>query len=86
MICLADIGGTHVRLAVAEAGSSEPARLRKYQVADFDRFEDVLAQYLQEENLGITALLIATAAFEDGAVWRFVNNNKWPIDPALLSA
>ncbi len=83
MSILADIGGTHVRFAKEEGGALSD--IRKYQAADFISFEAALGAYCSEtgrENEG--TLAIATAAYQDNNVWRFVNRNKWVLDPEAL--
>ena len=76
---LVDIGGTHARFASLENGVIvNPQRL---PVADFSSFEAALQSYRKDP----CDLLIATAAHPDEkSIWRFVNNNKWIIDPEAL--
>lgn len=85
MTILADIGGTYARFACDEGG--EITRAQKYAAADFPSLGAALTAYLEEEGLeGGGALSIATAAYEDGDVWRFVNRNEWVIDPVALES
>ncbi len=84
MRILSDIGGTYARFAIEKFG--KPANSKKYAAADFETFEDALAQYTEEAGVtGEISLLIATAAHPDeNNAWHFVNKNKWVIDvPAL---
>lgn len=76
---LIDIGGTHARFASLENGAIvNPQRL---PVAEFLDFESALQSYCKAPS----TLLIATAAHPDEkGIWRFVNNNKWIIDPETL--
>ncbi len=84
MSILADIGGTFVRFASAEAGA--PDHIAKYKVEDFESLETALGQYCEEQGLETSgSLRIATAGYEDAGVWKFVNQNKWIIDPAGLN-
>lgn len=86
MEILADIGGTHARFAIAnEDVSDELFAYHKYKAADFPSLEAALNQYCDEQNLEQGGrLMIATAAYPDGDVWRFVNQNQWVIDAAQL--
>ena len=64
MNVLVDIGGTYARFAL-EAGG-KPVQMKKYAAANFEKFEDALAQYLSEAGAGRDpALFIATAAHPD---------------------
>jgi glucokinase len=84
MIVLADIGGTFARFALAAKNGGFES-LKTLRAADFASLEEALALYAAEMRLPEKAdLLIATAAYEDGPVWRFVNANRWVIDPAAL--
>lgn len=79
---IADIGGTHIRLARAKGRAlADPVRL---PVADFPSLEDALARYAGKDK---AALYIATAAWPhaDG-VWRFSKPGRWEIDPGALCA
>ncbi len=83
MTILSDIGGTYVRFAVYNGAGLE--HIRKYEAANFDRFEDALDHYM--DDVGVSdkqSLRIATAAYLDGEIWRFVNNNTWEINPHAL--
>ncbi len=83
MNILADIGGTFVRFAVLNGGT--PDRIQKYKAEDFESFDKALHHYCAEHDLQASgALRIATAGYEDGGVWKFVNRNKWVIDQAGL--
>lgn len=79
MTILCDIGGTYARFARAEGGMLRD--VQKLTAADFSSFEEALGKYSPEK----TSLRIATAAYPDvDGCWRFVNQNKWVIDPAGL--
>lgn len=83
MKILSDIGGTHVRFATYEGG--RPENIRKYAANRFKSFENALTHYLDELNLDEKyPLRIATAAFDDSGLWRFVNENSWIIDIQYL--
>ena len=78
MIILADIGGTYVRFAVV--ADSAPMQIEKYKAADFENLQSALKKYCSDQNLKPgDKLRIATAGYEDGGVWKFVNQNKWII-------
>jgi glucokinase len=83
MDILIDIGGTYARFAVKKRG--KPDSIKKIAAADFKNFEDAVADYVHGVKAGgDISLLISTAAHTDGRIWRFVNNNKWIIDPDAL--
>lgn len=83
MFVVADIGGTFVRLAQVEQGTID--RIQKYEVSDFETFNDALAAYCTLHNADSAGRLrIATAGYEDEGVWKFVNHNPWHVDPQSL--
>ena len=85
MIILADIGGTHARFA-QQSGQSL-SDIKKYQAADFKTLQDALGKYCNDTDIPNGGTLkIATAGYEDDRVWKFVNKNKWVINPADLDA
>lgn len=85
MTILTDIGGTFVRFAKARNG--QPSDIRKYKAVDFPDLQSALAKYCEETGIEARgALLIATAGYNDGGVWKFVNQNTWEIDPKALAA
>jgi len=85
MTILADIGGTYARFSVA-AGQG-PERIRKYKAGDFEGLEQALQRYCEDEGLGSKGpLRVATAGYCDNGVWKFVNRNKWIIDPVAVMA
>ena len=87
MFLVGDIGGTNVRLALTEPGSTEPLRERRYATADFADFESVLAAYLADTRPTITAgcLAVAGPIGDDGRHAR-LTNLPWTIDAAELAA
>ena len=79
MAILCDIGGTYARVAKADGGALRD--VQKFAAADFASLEAALAKY----SAGKAPLRIATAAYPDtDGRWRFVNQNKWVIDPTAL--
>lgn len=87
MILVGDIGGTNARLALAEAGTTEPLEVRHYAAADFPDFESVLAAYLAETGADIEAgcLAVAGPIADDGRSAR-LTNLPWTIDADALAA
>lgn len=80
-----DIGGTFARFAVVENGVFKA--FHQYRAAEHDSFLAALNAYSAEAGLvDKLPVLIATAAYEDGPVWRFINQNEWVIDTAALKA
>ena len=83
MRILADIGGTYARFATETDGRLE--NIHKYEAEKFENLGQALAAYCKESNLENTgSLKIATAGYEENGVWKFVNKNKWVIDPESL--
>lgn len=79
MRILCDIGGTHARFAL------EPGAAVKYRAENFSALEEALGKFCSEKNLKPGgSLAVATAAFDDDGKWRFVNRNKWIMDPKAL--
>jgi glucokinase len=78
-IVLADLGGTHLRLAKA----SDPRVLKKYKIADYPDIETVLKEYAPD----ITALYLAAAIQPRGGIiedTRFGDKSLWTIDLSKL--
>lgn len=78
---LADIGGTHIR--IASLGADGPADPQKRLAADFTDLPDALCACT---GGGQGDLYIATAAWPgaDG-VWRFNRPGRWPVIPGDLA-
>ena len=78
-IVLADIGGTHIRLARLEG--NEIKNPEKLLVGDFPDTQSALTSYCKKPG----SILIATAAQPDtGGIFHFTNNEKQILDPAAL--
>lgn len=78
-IVLADLGGTHLRLAKADDHRS----VAKYKIADYPDIETVLRDYAPD----IAALYLAAAIHPRGGVIedrRFGDKSHWTIDLARL--
>lgn len=78
-IVLADLGGTHLRLAKA----SDPRRPKKYKIADYPDIETVLKDYAPD----IAALYLAAAIHPRGGIIedkRFGDKSHWTIDLSRL--
>ncbi len=85
MILLGDIGGTNARLALAEAGSTEPLREWRVATTDFHDFASVLAAYLAETQARITAGCLAVAGpIQNGGRSARLTNLPWTIEAAAL--
>lgn len=81
MILVGDIGGTNARLALTEAGSTEPLQEWRVATADFSDFESVLAAYLDETRATITTGCLAVAGpIQDGGRSARLTNLPWTID------
>jgi len=75
MIIVADIGGTYVRLAQLVDG--KPQGTKKYQAADFNGLNEVLAHHCKDEK---GEILIAAAGAGNHDTWTITNNPAWDID------
>lgn len=85
MKILSDIGGTYARFA--QYDGQKITAIDKYAAADYPSFEVALEAYCDISHIdGKPVLVIATAAYpDDDGIWRFVNRNKWKINPAALA-
>jgi glucokinase len=87
MILVGDIGGTNARLALTEAGSTEPLQEWRVATADFSDFAAVLAAYLAETRATITAGCLAVAGpINDNCRSARLTNLPWLIDAQALEA
>jgi glucokinase len=78
-IVLADLGGTHLRLAKADSAG----KVEKYKIADYPGVETVLKEFAPD----ITGLFLAAAIHPRGGVIedkRFGDKSHWTIDLAKL--
>lgn len=81
---VADIGGTHARLAVLKDGILQtPA---KVAAKDFSSLAALLRHYAANNNLPDSGNICIAAAARDhgGGVWRFLNGRHWDIDTGDL--
>ena len=78
---LADVGGTNVRFALADAAAREPllaTTIRRYRVADFAGFTDAALRYLEDEAARPAHAVFAFAGpVEDDEVR--LTNHPWRI-------
>lgn len=91
---LADIGGTHVRLALCEGGAEAFREVEKYKALDWPDFESLLAAYMADKGIStaqLGALAIASAVRPTGPKGRYIRfdpsykNNAWVIDRDALA-
>ncbi len=87
MILVGDIGGTNARLALTEAGATEPLEEWRVATADFPDFAAVLAAFLAKTQAHITSgcLAVAGPISDDGRHAR-LTNLPWIIDADALAA
>jgi len=80
---LADIGGTHVRFALAKDGQLyEPQKLK---AAEFSGFKEATEHYLGSIGECATGILAATAAWPDEhGVFHFSNQTGWDFNPQVM--
>lgn len=80
---LADIGGTHVRFALA--GGQEIQNPQKLKSSDYDGFLEALLYYLDEVGGKAERIMAASAAWPDEkGVYTFSNHSGWDFDPAAI--
>ena len=83
---VADVGGTNVRFAIADADGVLD-RVKIFQTAGFPTFPDALSAYRTDagELREINACAVAAAGPVDGNVVK-LTNNAWIVDGAKISA
>jgi glucokinase len=83
---VADVGGTNVRFAIADAAGALD-RVKIFKTADFPTFPDALSTYRSDTGVRreIDACAIAAAGPVDGNVIK-LTNNAWVVDGAEISA
>jgi glucokinase len=83
---VADVGGTNVRFAIADADGALD-RVKIFQTADFPTFLDALSAYRSDAGglREIDACAIAAAGPVDGNAVK-LTNNAWAVDGARISA
>lgn len=85
MRLVADIGGTNSRLALVPLGSTAFERTKSYRNVDFDRFEDIISDFLPSTAKHPDQLVIAMAGPVANNV-GCLTNLDWVIDGHSLSA
>lgn len=78
-VVLADLGGTHLRLATA----AQPRKTRKYKIADYPAIDTVLAEFAPD----MAALYLAAAIHPRAGIIedkRFGDKSHWTIDLSEL--
>jgi glucokinase len=76
---VADVGGTNVRFARADASATLQDRA-EFKITDFDGFGDALSAYLEQvggEGACASAAIAGAGPAEDSAI--FLTNNDWVI-------
>jgi len=83
---VADIGGTHTRLALADGGELRPGSIRRYQNADYPAFESLLAPFLRDNAVsGCAGVCLAVAGPVRDDTVRMTNLG-WVLTRAALAA
>ncbi|HEY3764641.1 MAG TPA: glucokinase [Gaiellales bacterium] len=76
-----DIGGTHTRVALFEAGSTDPAAIEVYSSRDHDGLEPMLQAFLAAHPAKVERAAFGVAGpVHDGYVQT--TNLAWPVDGA----
>ena len=86
---LADLGGTNVRFALADADNPRPLltdSVRRYRVRDFATLADAIRQYFTDTALAAPRAIIAAAGrIADGETVK-ITNNPWGVAAHALQA
>lgn len=78
-VLLADIGGTHARIALFENGHIGAAT--KHSLKDFENAAVLLKHYQGQTD---RVMIAAAGRLDKDGIWRIGNHNDWEIDPAAL--
>lgn len=78
-----DIGGTHTRLALASGAGLRLSQIRRYNNAEAQSLEELIARYLDECKVSPESACIAVAGPTDGQRARLTNLD-WRIDSDSL--
>lgn len=84
---VADVGGTHVRFALADVSADDPLIVesaRRYRAAEFGSFGAAVKRYLEECGREPQAFVIAAAGVRVGDEVRLTNNVPWVISRAEI--
>ncbi|NCT68132.1 MAG: glucokinase [Rhodanobacteraceae bacterium] len=87
-VLVADVGGTHVRFALADPAAAQPLladSIRRYRVSDFPTCTDAGLAYLGETGARATRGVFALAGPVEGDVVQ-ITNHPWTIRRARLRA
>lgn len=82
---LADIGGTHARIAAYDGNKMTPARI--YKTSEYEAATELFARFRDDENLPKDNLNVAIAAagrMDKDNIWRIGNNKDWAINVAAF--
>ncbi|MED5621988.1 glucokinase [Ideonella sp. BN130291] len=85
---LVEVGGTHIRLALADAalpGVLMPESIRRYQVADFPRLADAAWHYGAQLGCEPAAAVVAAAGPVDGERVHLAHH-PWTLERSSLQA
>jgi glucokinase len=86
---LADLGGTNVRFALADAAAPSPLLLdsvQRYRVKDFDTLADAMRQYFADTGYTATQSIIAAAGRIANGETVKITNNPWAVSAHGLEA
>lgn len=82
---LGDVGGTNARLAIARNGAIDPETITKFRGDDYSSFDDVVQQYLTEQdNPRISSVCIAVAGPVSAGKARLTNRD-WEFSETRLA-
>jgi len=72
---VADVGGTNIRLGIANLDDLSISQIIAYQCADFDNIDGAIQKYIDETNAEFELACIDVATAVDGDVVSLTNNH-----------
>ena len=83
---LADVGGTHARLALSDGPNGEPTNTQVFECRNYSGLQELMHDYLQAQGhprIRRAALAVATAVTDDLVA---LTNNSWSLSQRALQA
>lgn len=82
---VADVGGTNIRLAIANLDDYSMASIRTYKCADFENLDNAISQYFSEVDVSVeyACIDVATAIVGDQVS---LTNNHWSFSQKAVKA
>ncbi|WFE89875.1 glucokinase [Roseibium porphyridii] len=81
---LCDLGGTNCRFALSDVNNMQPKYIACYSNQKYDTFEEVLTDYIHEQQIAeVQSLVVALAAPVEGDSIKLTNRD-WKLDKSIL--